>query len=314
MLILRFWGSEGVPLFYFLTNVIKKDIENKILYIIINKSKKGNLVNEDRIKTMNYQRTIDELKHYASFFWPSELSNRASKMSIIPRLIQTQDQFLAILSIDISALDAFFRILESSNLSPNFFLKHLVVLSDFGGEMLQRVNSNFVSLFPSGEMNFYWKEKKYSYSFKALPIAGRHTNSKLGISGKRLNIPIDLNDLIRDVIVILLFGSVCINSETADILSKCEISDYIGKPDELAKFVKQRYIWVSRITTGVTTNTLGQEAQKFVTEFLEKEFGSRGVIVRQNSGIDGISHTSKGDSRLTNFDIVATFNEKNVAI
>ncbi len=41
--------------------------------------------------------------------------------------------------------------------------------------------------------------------------------------------------------------------------------------DELERFVRQRYIWVSRITGGATANTLGQLAQTYVKGYLEEK-------------------------------------------
>ncbi|MEH2092430.1 MULTISPECIES: hypothetical protein [unclassified Nostoc] len=46
----------------------------------------------------NYQRSVEELRKLASMFWPSELSRQEAELSIIPKLIETQDQFIAILS------------------------------------------------------------------------------------------------------------------------------------------------------------------------------------------------------------------------
>ena len=54
----------------------------------------------------------------------------------------------------------------------------------------------------------------------------------------------------------------------SDIMEKCIIGTMLGKTDELEKFVKQRYIWVSRITGGAEANTLGQLAQNYVKNFI----------------------------------------------
>ncbi len=55
-----------------------------------------------------------------------------------------------------------------------------------------------------------------------------------------------------------------------DIRSKCLIGSLIGKSDELKQFVKERYIWVSRITGGATANAMGQMAQNYVLETLKE--------------------------------------------
>ena len=56
-----------------------------------------------------------------------------------------------------------------------------------------------------------------------------------------------------------------------DIIEKCIIGNLLGKSEELETFVKQRYIWVSRITGGATANRLGQLGQTYVKEYLENK-------------------------------------------
>lgn len=65
------------------------------------------------------------------------------------------------------------------------FLKHLIVLADFGGEMIKRVNSQFNSLFPLNRLDYLWNLQTYSYQFTSLPVTGQLTNNKLGIDGKK---------------------------------------------------------------------------------------------------------------------------------
>jgi hypothetical protein len=70
--------------------------------------------------------------------------------------------------------------------------------------------------------------------------------------------------------MLLLFGGSAINDKTpADITEKCIIGTMLGKTEELETFVKQRYIWVSRITGGAEANTLGQLTQNYVKEYIE---------------------------------------------
>jgi len=69
---------------------------------------------------------------------------------------------------------------------------------------------------------------------------------------------------------LLLFGGSAINDNIPnDITEKCIIGTMLGKTNELETFVKQRYIWVSRITGGAEANTLGQLTQNYVKEYLE---------------------------------------------
>ena len=261
----------------------------------------------------NYQRTVPELRKLASMFWPSELSEEAAKLSVIPILLKTQDEFIAILSVPVPDLRNLFHVVNASSFSGNLFLKHLVILADFGGEQLQRVNSNFEMLFPSGKMEYLWNGESRIYSFQELPVSNL-TNSRLSISSKRLLKERKLDKLLQDVAAILIFGSACTNEITAEVLSQCEIGDYLGQPEKLERFIKQRYIWVSRITMGSRSNNLGQLAQQFVLEYLQKNLGVEDTEFHSNGNIPGITHTDEQTNRPTSFDIVVSKNGKYVAV
>lgn len=264
-----------------------------------------------------YRRTVEELEGVASKFWPKELSSQEAELSIIPKLLETQDIFTSILSVPVADIEGLFRIVDTSTLPGNLFLKHLVVLSDFGGEMLQRINGDFGSLFPKGEIEYLWtvngKSESRVYSFRRLPIKNLN-NERLGLSGRTLLNPQTLSELHKDVIALLLVGGAATSDELANILSKCEISAYLGLPEELDKFIRQRYIWVSRITGGSKSNNLGQLAQNFVKEYLEQNLGIKGVEIKSNGHIPGVRHTEQSDLRETTFDLVVGKDDKYVAI
>lgn len=266
-------------------------------------------------KRPKYRKTFEELEQAASKFWPSELSEMEAKLSIIPLLLKTQDQFISIISVETPNLDRLFEIVEASSLSANLFLKHLVILADYGGEMLQRVSNEFSALFPDGALRYMWRGKQRSYTFKALPNR-KFSNKTLKIDGKELLNTYPPDDLQKDAIALLLFGSAYSddNQEVAATLSKCEIGEYLGKPDELATFIKQRYIWVSRITGGATANNLGQIAQKFVAQYVLDNLGLPNIKIKHGGRLPGVTHTDTATGRLTSFDLVATNGIKHVAI
>jgi hypothetical protein len=262
-----------------------------------------------------YQRTFEELEEVASKFWPAELSELEAKLSVIPLLLETQDQFISIISVKTPDLDRLFNILEASSLPTNLFLKHLAILADFGGEPLQRVSREFEMLFPEGKLNYYWQGKPHSYTFRALPRL-KFSNQSLHIDGRHLVEQYPLDDLKKDAIALLLFGSAYSggDQEVATALAKCEIGDYLGKPDELADFIKQRYIWVSRITGGAKANTLGQLAQKFVAEYIEDNLGLDNMDVKSSGRLPGVTHTDPLTGRETSFDLVVTNGVRHVAV
>lgn len=262
----------------------------------------------------SYKRTFEELEEVASKFWPAELSELEAKISVIPLLLETQEQFVSIISIKTRDLDGLFSILESSSLPANLFVKHLVILADFGGEPLQRVSREFGRLFPARRLNYYWQGQPCSYEFQALPDV-ELSNQSLHIDGRHLTKPYPLDELKKDAIALLLFGSAYSgeDQEVARALAKCEIGEYLGRPNELTNFIRQRYIWVSRITGGAKANSLGQLAQKFVAEYIETNLGLD-VEVRFGGRLPGVSHTDSLTGRETSFDLVVTNGAKYVAV
>ena len=103
--------------------------------------------------TVKYNRNIDELEKQACKWWPDNIVNLEAESSIIPKLIRTQDQFISILTLaDSNRPSSVFEVMDAAHFPANLFLKHLMVLTDFGSEPLQRVNRDFDSYFPNGKM------------------------------------------------------------------------------------------------------------------------------------------------------------------
>jgi hypothetical protein len=262
-----------------------------------------------------YHRTFEELEAVASKFWPSQLSEREARLSVIPLLLKTQDQFINIISIETPDLEKLFNIIESSTLPANLFLKHLAILADFGGEPLQRISGEFEALFPQGVLNYGWQgQQRRSYTFRALPNS-KFSNQNLHIDGRHLVEAHPLDDLKKDAIALLLFGSAYAgdNQQTASALVKCEIGDYLGRPRALQEFIKQRYIWVSRITGGAKANNLGQLAQQFVAEYIQEHLGED-IEIQPGGRLPDVTHTDSITGRETAFDLVITHGRKYVAV
>jgi len=256
---------------------------------------------------MNYQRTIEELESKATLWWSPNLSQANANISITPKLLETQDDFLRIISLAKSSPFKVFDLLEASEFPANLFLKHLSVVTDYGGEPIQRLGRSFGSIFKSNNryvIDFIWNTKKFEYEFKALPIRGLG-NKKLFMDGDGLNQDKPLSDIYKDMIIVLMFGSTSTVSQEAG-LSKCEIGTLLGKSDILEKFVKQRYINVSRITGGATANSLGQLAQKEVVLYLKSSLPKE-YSIKSNGYIEL-------KERKIPFDVVISRNNKHIGI
>ena len=200
------------------------------------------------------------------------ISSLQADTAVIPLLIQTQATFISLLKSSGQSPFAIFNLLPSTDLPGNLFLKHLVVLTDLGGEPLQRINERFDTLFACDSelgkyfLEFVWHDTAYRYDFETLPVQ-QLTNQRLNIDGDSLNTATPLTPLLKDVAVILLFGATHINKEVAETaLSKCELGSLLGQAELIDNYIEQRYIWVSRITGGAQANTLGQLAQTYIME------------------------------------------------
>lgn len=259
----------------------------------------------------NYQRNTDQLEKHAVQWWPPSLMQREGATSIVPRLLETLDDFMAVLRLAKDRPDQVFDVLQASSVPGNVFLKHLCILADFGGEPLMRVNKNFEQLFEkrSGKFffSYFWKQADYDYEFQALPVRGLN-NKKLHLDGPSLANDRPLDSVSKDVAMLLLHGASITNasSDAQSSLSKCDIGLLLGSPDEIETYVKERYIHVSRITNGAKANTLGQVAQSYVKEFILNELGED---YRIHSGSIHLSTHEKEQ-----FDVVVEKHSKSVGI
>ena len=224
---------------------------------------------------MKYKKTLQDLEQVAIKWWPKDLEAEVAKSSVVPKLLQTQEQFISVLKLSGKSPEQIFDVIEAGDLPANLFLKHLVVLSDYGGELIKRLGKEFTKVFPidaktkDRNIQFLFAGKLGHYTFKALPVKGL-SNAKLKIDGAAIVKPTPLDDLAKDLIMILLYGGASTASDMAS-LEKCDLGGLIGKPDEIDRYVRQKYIQVSRITTGASANSLGQIAQIFVSTYLQRK-------------------------------------------
>lgn len=246
-------------------------------------------------------RELDELERNAFKFWPKAIAEKERNLSIIPKLIETQDKFFSLLDIADAEPFAWKSALSNSrNLPANLFLKHLMVLSDIGGEKLERFKTELPKVFRHGVMEFYWNGNNYHYAFKTLSGSKTWSNKYLKVDGTGLLKSETLTPMMEDAINLILFGGFAIADNIPDdVLERCIIGSFIGNKQELDLFVRQRYIWVSRITGGATANSLGNLAQKYVIDFLRERLLNWNLNKKQIPGI------TQNENTYTSFDIVA---------
>lgn len=246
-------------------------------------------------------RKLIDLEANALKFWPEKIAELERNSSIIPMLIETQDKFISLLNIANSDPFAWKDVLtKTRDLTANLFLKHLIVLSDIGGEKLMRFKRELPNVFGKNKMEFVWNGRKYNYTFQTLSAKADWNNKNLFVDGVGLAKPQSLTPLIEDVSNLLLFGGgATAENLPSDIELKCTIGNLIGHEQELETFVKQRYIWVSRITGGATANSLGNLAQKYVVDYLKDKLPKWDFSKKQ------IPNISQNKRTPLKFDIVA---------
>lgn len=250
-----------------------------------------------------FQRTLVELRTHAVLHWPEDILLAAGEVSVLPLLLQTQDAFISLLTVANKTPVSWKAALkQNSALTGPLFIKHLMVLSDLGGEALNKLPplSNYI---PDGTMNFDWDGTPFEYKFKEIQNKCSLANSSLKVDSKKLIKGGDLTNRMIDVAMLLLFGSFLTNDTLpSEVKEKCVVGSLIGRGEDIEQFVKQNYIRVSRQVGGAISNELGQQTQNYVLEKLKKELPA-GWIVKRDSTLPGVAHKDGGDE--TNFDVVA---------
>lgn len=265
--------------------------------------------------SMNYQRTFEQLQQHAALSWPIELTGQDDGAAIITALLHTQNDFIAILNFPVRSVEEFITILPSANMRPNLFVKHLIVLSDFSAEKIKRSITHLQKYIPNGTLQYEWDGQVKTYQFQALLDASATTiKKKLGIEGPTLFQEYELNDHMREMIALLLIGASAIDEETAIWFAQCEISNYLGNRAKLEEYVKQRYIWVSTIAKGSTSNALGHAAQNHIVDFLIQNINLDNITFQKDGNLPGVTHYDPGSGKETNFDIVVSRLGKYVGI
>lgn len=247
------------------------------------------------------KRDVKDLEKTAVKFWPKEIAETEKNASILPLLIESQESFISLLNIADKSPFACKTVLEGSDgIYSNLLLKHLMVLADLGGEKLQRIKKELPKIFKKGEMVFVWKAKNHKYKFASYLNKSNWSNTSLKVDGPGLLVQQEITSEIEDVINLILFAGLSNSPNLPNYITElCTIGNLIGRKRELDAFVRQRYIFVSRITGGATSNSLGQIAQKYIAQFLAEKLPS------WNFEKSTIPNITQNDRTSLSFDIVA---------
>ena len=256
----------------------------------------------------HFNRILEELRLHAVLHWPDEILTAAEEVGTLLLLLKTQDAFISILKVASKEPLSWKVVVDSSSqLSGSLFLKHLMVLSDLGGEALNKLLplSKYI---PADKLAFNWNGKPFIYRLKEIGSNCSLTNTALNVDAKKLVKGLGLNNRGMDVCMLLLFGSLVTNDTLpSEVKEKCVLGEYLGKTEELDRFIKQRYLFVSKQVSGATANSLGQIAQNYVANKLKSFLGSS-WSVKLNASLPGVYHNAEKNG--TNFDIVVISPER----
>lgn len=254
-------------------------------------------MNEDR-----FLRTIDDLAQIGSKWWPKEVREEAMKMSILQYLLDTQERFISLLTLaDKNKPEKLFSLIEASDFEYHLFLKHLILLTDVGGEPIQRFNASFSEIFPNGELIYRIGNRPGCYKFASLPTKGKTDNKRMqSDSLKMLKAKCRNVNLCKDLIMLLIYGAASISQRTAAVLYKCNAHEYLGDKRLINEYVRQNYIRVSRIVGGKEAADLGNVAQSYAVRYLAEHLGDNYNVV--NAGT--IPGVKMDDDKDVTFDIV----------
>ena len=255
-------------------------------------------MNEER-----YERTIDELELHACKWWPDELREAEQSLSNLPILLDSQERFISILKLANNQNPArIFDLINAAEFPYTLFLKHLIVLTDFGSEPLQRVNKNFDILFPECTFKYALDGVEHTYRFETLPVRGVLNNARMKVDTKTNLLSGNVNvGMYKDLIMLLVYGAATTVPMVKSVLFKCTPYSYIGNEALIDDYVRKNYIRVSKIMAGSTATTLGNVAQQYVVDYLSTALGEN-YSVRSNGTIPGV--TQNDGVTMTTFDAV----------
>ena len=253
----------------------------------------GTLFNGDFKTLMNPPKTVEALKKSALISWPQELVEKEKKKSVIPLLVETQENFISLLKVADATHEAWIEAIELSRvLYPNLFLKHLCIISDVGGESLKRYSTELPKLFQNTPFQYKFLGELYTHPMQSLSEKKQWSNVNLGLDERGIHQKKRMDRSIRDASTLILFGSLSVTKGLPiEIQEKCVLGGMLGKDEELERYVRQRYIYVSRQTQGARSNTMGHLMQNYLLDFLKKRLPEWSF---SNNNIDGMG-----------FDIVA---------
>lgn len=246
--------------------------------------------------TNNYKRSPEELLERATKRWPQDLRIEVAKTAPTIILHETFNDFVVFLESAPSNPTDFRKHIASWTHGFNLLLKHIMILSNFTGEQIKRLNTQKTDLIDPADpyLNVSLESGNYKVDLKAfIDESGTVDNKKLKIDGAQLTDKFAQTNLVTDLIVLLSFGAFSNNVEIANILNRCDLGRLYGNPELINEFLLSRYLDVNNSVQGSESNSLGQILQKKVVQEIAKRYTDFDTMVPNGKvTIDGHNITS----------------------
>ena len=252
-------------------------------------------------------KTVEQLQENSVRWWPSDILKTAALISPAVMIKNSHPIFLkTLVELPTNVTDVR-EALHSIPMPFNLFLKHLLILADFGGELVKRIHLDRRKLFPAS-MDFRISIDGIDHliSVDGFLNSNSMNNSKLKIDGQSIIEPTAALDIQVDLAQIVLFGNFATDHALAITLQSCDLFKFVGHDNDLRDFISTRYLDVSRIGRGADANALGQALQIEVDKRLKSILG-RDYEIQQNGKITIAGRTLTSD-------LLVVHNGKSVAI
>jgi len=233
-----------------------------------------------------YTRTVSQLRDRAVKWWPPHIRDAVLSSDPAEPLLETFDEFNRFLDSAPTDPLRFREYVFGHDLKVNVILKHLMVLLDQGGERIQRYVTDKDSIFE--KRRDQWglpvdiDAQRVFLDLTSLLSRKRVDNGVLGVDGPGMRKTPRNPELSTDLVVLLAFGFLASNGESASKLSGCDGLLFLNARDFRQAEQSKRYIRVSRIVGGAAANTRGQILQSEVEQRLRYLLEDANVAVTRN--------------------------------
>lgn len=215
--------------------------------------------------------------------WPDAIRKQASRDQIFEHHSQFVDQLL---SLDLRP-NQLRKSLHNVDMPFPMFLKHLMILADFGGEPLRLIHQRRMHIFQNAKSRVAYliikrRGRKFRLQIREFHRKPRFDLKALGVTPEELLSRSPATELQVDTALILLTGHESTNSVLSGQLANSRVGDAVrkhrGNTSAFNSFLCTRYLEVSSQVRGAKSNRLGQIMQRNIQSVLQKELGSNYIF------------------------------------